>query len=182
MPAKGTGRDWPIELIASKIDAGWTHQRIADLIGCSNQQIARLCKRHKIATQRTGPRSGKGHPDWKGGRLVTTQGYVRVYSPGHPYATKPRKKYVFEHRLVMEKKLGRYLLPGEVVHHKNGNRSDNRICNLKLYSSNGEHLADELKNQCPKWSKAGKRRIVKAIRQRHIRDRLLKADGLRSNR
>jgi len=72
---------------------------------------------------------------WKGGRVKTKQGYVKIYCSGHPYAV---KNYVLEHRLIMEKVLGRYLLPSEIVHHKNGIKDDNRVENLVLVSSD-EH-------------------------------------------
>ena len=72
---------------------------------------------------------GKKPPNYKGGH-VNTQGYVMIFKPNHPNAN--NVGYVREHRLVMEEYLGRYLNNDEVVHHINGNKSDNRIENLEL--------------------------------------------------
>lgn len=82
---------------------------------------------------------------WKGGRPKVGAGYVYCYQPDHPHAT--NAGYVMEHRLVMEKRLGRYLLPEESVHH-NGtkypmgsfkDKGDNRDENLLLFASESEH-------------------------------------------
>ena len=70
-----------------------------------------------------------GH--WKGGRSYHTNGYVIVRTKTHPRAGK--SGYVFEHILVMERTLGRHLLPDETVHHRNGIRDDNRPENLELW-------------------------------------------------
>ena len=111
---------------------------------------------------------GDNNPAWRGGRRQTEDGYIYVYAPEHPYAvhrTGNRKGCVLEHRLVMEKVLGRYLLPTEVVHHKNKKRSDNRPTNLELFATNAAHLAAELKGQCPKWTVDGWNRIVEGRRR-----------------
>ena len=51
---------------------------------------------------------------------------------------------IFEHRQVMEEQLGRKLIPGETVHHKNGVRDDNRPENLELWVStrSGQRVSD----------------------------------------
>ena len=66
---------------------------------------------------------GNKHNNWKGGRYIDKDGYIVIYRPYHP---------IFEHRLVMEKYLGRQLTSDEDVHHKNGIKTDNRIENLQL--------------------------------------------------
>lgn len=68
----------------------------------------------------------------------TNKGYVRVKTPSHPACD--CDGYVAEHRLVMERHLGRYLTGIEVVHHKNGVRHDNRISNLQLCANHCEHM------------------------------------------
>lgn len=82
-------------------------------------------------------RSGKNHHWWKSGKRKRIGGYIEIKSKSHPMAN--CSGYVFEHRLIMEKKLGRYLMPTEVVHHINHKTDDNRIENLMLFPSNVEH-------------------------------------------
>lgn len=86
---------------------------------------------------------GKNHYAWKGGRNKLHDGYIDIFCPDHPYAR--GKKYVKEHRLVMEKHLGRILDPKEYVHHKNGIKDDNRLENLQLISKQ-PHLGEI---ECP---------------------------------
>ncbi len=75
--------------------------------------------------------SGKDHPRWKGGIEIRSDGYILEYSPEHPNAHKGK---VRQHRLVVERDLGRYLEAWEHVHHINGIKTDNRIENLRVMS------------------------------------------------
>lgn len=62
--------------------------------------------------------------------FVTGDGYIRVKCDGHPAAS--RSGHVLEHRLVVEKAIGRYLTAKEIVHHRNHVRDDNRLDNLEI--------------------------------------------------
>jgi hypothetical protein len=80
---------------------------------------------------------GENHPNWNRGCAHHSAGYILLKRPDHP--TADHKGYVPEHRLVIEAHLGRYLFPGECIHHANGDKSDNRLENLRLCGSNAEH-------------------------------------------
>lgn len=67
--------------------------------------------------------SGEASPTYKGGTVIDKDGYVRVRGAG---------RFQLEHRLAAERVLGRPLKRGEVVHHVNGIRTDNRPQNLLI--------------------------------------------------
>lgn len=100
---------------------------------------------------------------WKGGSIIDKDGYRLIKSPNHP--RRDRHNYVREHRLVMEKTIGRYLDPREVVHHKDGNKLNNSPENLELFQRNSEHLAKELAGRIPHWTEDGRRRILEGCRR-----------------
>ena len=150
---------------------------IAAHFQCSVRCIQYRKKKAGIRSKRTGPKNGDRHPNWKGGRKLVGE-YVYIYAPEHPDRTKCG--YVCEHRLVMERTLGRRLCHKEVVHHRDGNRANNTPGNLKIFSTNALHLRHELKGRIPKWSSEGKKRIReggKESRQRRRTQKESEYDG-----
>lgn len=79
-------------------------------------------------------RSGEQNPHWKGGKS-TNHGYTIILQEGYY----EKQKYVGEHILIMEDLIGRKLYKNEEVHHKNENKSDNRLDNLQLLTKN-QHM------------------------------------------
>jgi hypothetical protein len=98
---------------------------------------------NRAAKIRRGFRGDK-HPNWRGGRHVRKRdGYVQLRVDGPDGS----RQYVLEHRYVMEQELGRPLRSNETVHHKNGDKSDNRLENLELHV--GRHGRGATHPHCP---------------------------------
>ena len=99
-----------------------------------------------------GYNSGKTHYNWNGGKRTSSQGYLEIKSPNHPFRNK--QNYVPEHRLIVEKHLGRYLTKDEVIHHINEIKTDNRIENLRVMGwgeHSSLHRAQEKKRKLLLW-------------------------------
>ena len=93
---------------------------------------------------------GKKNGMWKGGKTVASNGYVLI-RVGKDHHLADIRGYAYEHRLVAEEILGRCLLPQEQVHHKNGNKQDNRPDNVEVLGSQA-------------WHRVKHRRVNKSLR------------------
>lgn len=100
--------------------------------------------------------SGSDNPNWIGGRIVNVHGYVLL---------RVKNTYVYEHRWVVEQAIGRPLLPNEHVHHKNGDKADNR------YPENLEVLIGQEHNRketTERWQKGAFRRKTLPLSEAQI--------------
>lgn len=90
---------------------------------------------------------GEANGFWKGGRSIASNGYVLI-RVGTEHHLADVRGYCYEHRLVAEKTLGRRLEPGEEVHHKDLNKTNNHPDNLEVCSSRAEHFMEHRSESC----------------------------------
>lgn len=83
--------------------------------------------------------SGALNGNWRGGRSVASNGYILI-RVGRSHHLADVRGYAYEHRLVAEKKLGRALAAGEVVHHIDGNKQNNNPANVQVMPSMAHHM------------------------------------------
>lgn len=94
--------------------------------------------------KRYGPKAS----NWRGGRMHLGGGRIAVYAPWHPQANLGGNggTHILEYRLIAEKLVGRRLKPNEIVHHKNGDVTDNRLSNLAVMTQS-EHAREHAKER-----------------------------------
>lgn len=118
--------------MGDKSGISWTDATWNPVVGCS--RVSAGCE--KVSDGRS--RYGEENNNWRGGRIVASNGYVLVrVGIGHHLAD--IRGYAYEHRLVAERILGRELKTGEVVHHKDGNKQNNSPENLDICESIAHH-------------------------------------------
>lgn len=142
--------------ITSLADGQRSAKEIAEIVGVSANYVKKYLRTHNLPRKPRGAQRGQKNPQFRHGRIIQSDGYALVLAD-HPNARK--SGYVLEHRLAMEKRLGRYLKPEEVVDHIDGLVLHNAPENLQLFQNNGEHLRHTISGTTRNWTPRGFRNI-----------------------
>lgn len=127
--------------IAARYCNGETIAELALAYGVSRPTLAKALDRQGIERRPPKPRKGRlagpSNPAWKGGRRRRGDGYWLVCT---------NEGDRLEHRVVMEKQIGRRLREDEIIHHRDGNKDNNDPSNLELMtqSAHARHHAPSM--------------------------------------
>lgn len=114
---KGKPRKW---ISGSEYKKGFPPPKHKDGCKCFRCQPYKALVWNKV-------KSGDKAHAWTGGKRVGKNGYVFIYISPHVYK--------YEHRVIMEKSIGRKLNRLEIVHHKDFNRTNNSLDNLQIMTT-----------------------------------------------
>jgi hypothetical protein len=149
--------------VTALADGKTSSVEIARMLDANPRRVRKVLLRLNLPRLPAHSPTGERNSSFAGGRRIALDGYVYVSAPiGHPYAPCLPKKnipLIREHRLVLEKHLGRYLLPGEIVDHIDGLTLHNHLDNLRLFASNADHLHETRAGKAPLWSVEGKQNL-----------------------
>lgn len=118
------------------IDKNRAYADIAAELGCTAWAVQAALCRFRLLKYPGRPQEKKD-PSLGVGVKRDTKGYLRNYMPDHPFAC---RGWVFQHRVMVEEAIGRYLTPEEEVHHLNERRDDNRLSNFILMPDYRTHV------------------------------------------
>jgi hypothetical protein len=149
-------------------DGKMSSKEIAGIVGLTDRYVRKVATKKDLSRLHCGAQPGQSNHQFVSGRRVDLDGYVLVTAPpDHPYARHRSHRQVlliFEHRLAVELQIGRPLLPGEVVDHKDGLTLHNDPSNLRFFDQNKDHLHETLKGRPKQISLSGQ----KNIRERNL--------------
>jgi hypothetical protein len=158
-----------VEEVRHLADGHRSSTEIAEILGTNGRRVRKVLLRYDLPRLHCGAKFGERNHAFEEGRRINLGGYAQVTAPlGHPRAKIAKGKktgWIYEHWIVMEKKLGRYLLPEEIVDHIDGLTLHNALDNLRLFASNAEHLRETLTGRDRYFSEQGRQNMLIRHRQ-----------------
>jgi hypothetical protein len=181
------------EAVVALYDSGLSMRQVGDRLDMDRKEVSRrLREAGREARARTSLVRARQCSTWKGGRIISEQGYVLLRIPEHPRADV--RGYVREHVLIAERSLGRPLPPEAVVHHLGGKTENHRIviCENRSYhfeihrrmrvrDAGGDPRRDRMCSNCgpvPVENFGGHRHRCRPCHAREERDRWRRKRGL----
>lgn len=178
-PKRGSGRprqptpenQKKIQQIVELSDGVRSSAEIAELVGCREKYVQEIALKRNLPRLPRGAQHGSANHGYIGGRRIDLDGYVLVDAPaGHPAAR--RSGGIYEHRLVVEQKIGRHLRDGEVVDHIDGLTIHNHPDNLRVFASNADHLRATKSGEVPRWCDLARQKMSATYLQREAMPRI----------
>lgn len=141
--------------VAALCDGILSSAQIAESLGENTKYVQKMMLRYDLPRRKKNVVPSHRNGFYKCGRNINKDGYASVICPSSHREMGNKNGRVLEHRLVLAQKIGRNLHSREVVDHIDGIRLHNHPDNLRLFSSNADHLKTTITGNVPQWSEAG---------------------------